>query len=336
MSCSRRWRLGAGAVLSTFAFAACGGSGDPLPERRLAAGGGEALRLPVRATALLEAGDLDRDGSDDLLIAVGRDDQLFAWTSRRRALTRLVGALLNYSDSGSYPVATSAGGIVLTGARLRWIAPRRTWPAVVRPVVLQRASYLLQGAAAGRNVLIVDGRGRGRIIRTDGARRPLARATRLSVAGGVGASSGAFAFARGSENWLLRGGDSRRLADTEERESAEVIQPFGDRALTVALHEPDGLPDQPIKQEFVARLVDEDATVDSRRLDNRNALNSSSRATRHGLAVIDLQNPRVTLLSVRGGQIDVLAIPNCIGIADKDDGIAILRPNGKVELRELP
>ena len=162
------------------------------------------------------------------------------------------------------------------------------------------------------------------------------RDAKLSVNGGVGARSGAFAFARRQENWLLRAGSSCRLADSEDGESAELIEPFGDRALTVALHERRGLPDQPIAQEYVARLVDEDSTVDSRRLDNRGALDSSSRATRHGLAVIDLQNPRVTLLNIRDGRIDALAIPKCIGIADKDDGIAILRPNGKVTLLKLP
>ena len=88
MSASRR-RLGIGTALATLAFAACGSSNAPPAQRQLATADGRALALPVRATALLEAGDLDRDGTDDLLLAAGRDDQLFAWTSRRRALTRL-------------------------------------------------------------------------------------------------------------------------------------------------------------------------------------------------------------------------------------------------------
>jgi hypothetical protein len=143
---------------------------------------------------------------------------------------------------GELPDLGGRRRLVLTGAWLRWVAPRRGWPAVVRAVVLDRRPYRLQGAAAGRDVLVVDMRGRGRIIRTDGARRPSVRATLLGVNGGVGAASRVFAFARGPANWLPRAGATRRLADTQERESPELIQPFGDRALTVAFHERPAFP----------------------------------------------------------------------------------------------
>jgi hypothetical protein len=139
------------------------------------------------------------------------------------------------------------------------------------------------------------------------------------------------AFARGHENWLLQAGSPRRLADSADNEFGQLTAPFGDRALTVVLRETDGLPDQPRTQRLAARLVDERSAIDTRSLDGA-TVDPASRATRHGLAVIDAANRRVTLLDVRDGRIRARVIPNCVGIAAKDDGVALLRPNGKVEL----
>jgi hypothetical protein len=328
--------LRAGVLAGAVALAGCGDSpSQSTLERALPSGGGRVLHLPVRPTALFEAGDLDGDGTDDLLLAAGSDDQLLAWTSRRRALTRLSGAKVSDSEAGSYPVAAGAGGIVLTGARLSWVAARRSWPAAVRPVVLDPGLYRPQGAAADGVVLVVDARGRIRIVRTGGASRvPIVRATRLSADGAVGAGLHEFAFTRGRENWLLRDGSPQRLAGSAENEFAQLIAPFGARALTVVLRETDGLPDQQRTQRLFAKLVDKSSTADTRPLDA--AIDSTSRATRHGLAVIDRANRHVTVLDVRAGRIRALAIPNCVGIADKDGGVAILRPSGRVELLALP
>jgi hypothetical protein len=336
MSRASRW-LGAGAVGGAVALAGCGGSDSPRqPDRELSTGGARVLHLPVRAAALFEAGDLDRDGTDDLVLAAGRDHQLFAWTSRRRALTRLTGAKFTDSESGSYPVGAT-GGIVLTGARLSWVAARRAWPAAVRPAILDRSLYRPQAAAADGDVLVVDARGQARIVRVGGTPRvPLVRTTQLRADGAVGAQLREFAFTRGRENWLLpRAGSPSRLADSASNEFTQLIAPFGDRALTVVLRETDGLPDQQRTQHLSARLVDKRSTTDSRPLDG-DTVDSASRSTRHGLAVIDRKNHRVTLLDVSDGRLRARTIPDCVGIADKDDGVAILRPNGNVELLRVP
>jgi hypothetical protein len=323
-------------VAGALALAGCGDSPDLPPEQEPALGGGRVLHLPVRATALFEAGDLDRDGIDDLVLAAGPDRQLLTWTSRRHALTKLIGAKFSDSESGSYPVAAGAGGIVLTGARLSWVAARRTWPASVRPVVLDDSLYRPQGAAADGGVLVVDARGRSRMVGTRGTSRvPLVRTTTLRADGAIGARLGELAFTRGRQNWLVKSGSPQRLADSGKDELTQLIAPFGDRALTVVLRETDGLPDQQRTQQLTAHLVDERSTADTRSLDG-DIVDSASRTTRHGLAFIDRANRRVTLLDVRGGRIRARAIPNCVGLADKDDGIAILHADGRVELLKLP
>ena len=299
-------------------------------------GGGKELTLPVKATALFEAGDLDRDGTDDLVFAAGRDHHLFTWTSRRSRVTRLTGADLRDSEVGSYPVGAGAGGVVLTGARLSWVAARRVWPASVDPVVLDANPYRPQGAAVDGNVLVVDALGRARIVRTgDASGRPIVQTTTLMVDGAVGADGKEFAFTRGRENWLRRASVPRRLAGSADKEFPQVIAPFGDRAVTLVRRVTGGRPGQQTTRQLVALLVGRRLTSDALALDG-NTVDIASRSTRHGLAVVDRARLRVTVLDIREGRIRARVIPSAVGIADKDGGVAILRPNGEIDLSKLP
>ncbi len=329
-------RLLVGAVVGAVALAGCGSSPERPPKRVLEIDGGKSIYLPVRATALFEAGDLDRDGTDDLVLAAGRDHRLFTWTSRGRRVTRLRGAELRDTGAGNYPVGAGAGGIVLTGPRLSWVAARRVWPASVAPVVLDDKPFRPQGAAVKGDVMVVDAQGRAWIADTAGAlRRPTVRATKLRVDGGVGAGPGEFAFSNGRENWLRRAGVPRRLVASAENESPQLIAPYGDRALAVVLRETKGGAADRQNERLVALLVERRFTVDARVLDGT-TVDMASRSTPHGLAIIDRARLRVTLIDVDDGRIRVRVIPSAVGIADKDDGVAILRPNGKVVLSKLP
>ena len=330
-------RLLVGAVVGAVALAGCGSSPERPPKRVLEIDGGKSIYLPVRATALFEAGDLDRDGTDDLVLAAGRDHRLFTWTSRGRRVTRLRGAELRDTGAGNYPVGAGAGGIVLTGPRLSWVAARRVWPASVAPVVLDDKPFRPQGAAVKGDVMVVDAQGRAWIADTAGAlRRPTVRADEAQGrwwrrCGSWRSSRSATDARTGCDVRACRGGLSR----SADNESPQLIAPYGDRALAVVLRETKGGAADRQNERLVALLVERRFTVDARVLDGT-TVDMASRSTPHGLAIIDRARLRVTLIDVDDGRIRVRVIPSAVGIADKDDGVAILRPNGKVVLSKLP